>query len=150
MKAAAGAVAAKGGGGVGEAVHHGKCLCGAVTYRARGLADIWYCHCTQCRALTGHYLAACRTTHDRLDVDGDVVWARHSGTSEHARCAACGSLLFWTNRQTDTISVLPGSLDSTQGIAERGHIYLSERGGYYAISDGLPQFATYPDEGLSA
>jgi hypothetical protein len=136
--------------GVGESLHHGKCLCGAVSYRARGLADIWYCHCTQCRSLTGHYLAACRTTQDRLSITGEVVWAPHSGSSEYARCALCGSLLFWANRNTDTISVLPGSLESSDGIAERGHIYLCEKGSYYEISDGLPQFDRYPDKGLSA
>jgi hypothetical protein len=42
--------------------HTGRCLCEAVTYRAEGLADIWYCHCTQCRALSGRYLAACRNS----------------------------------------------------------------------------------------
>ena len=56
----------------------GKCLCGAVAYRATGLANIWYCHCAQCRALTGHYLAACRTARDRLEIVGEVVWAPHS------------------------------------------------------------------------
>jgi hypothetical protein len=143
-------VDAKAVAAVAENVHSGKCLCGAVTYRAQGLADIWYCHCTQCRALSGHYLAACRTAQASLTVQGEVVWAPHSGTSEHARCAQCGSLLFWTNRQSDFISVLPGSLNSAEGIEERGHIYLSEKGSYYEVNDGLPQFERYPDKGLSA
>ena len=26
------------------------------------------CHCTQCRKVTGHYLAACRTERERFDV----------------------------------------------------------------------------------
>lgn len=130
--------------------HTGKCLCGAVTYRAEGLADIWYCHCTQCRALSGHYLAACRTRTDRIEISGEVVWAHHSGQSEHARCARCGSLLFWANRGTEYTSVLPGSLDSSTGIAERGHIYLAEKGSYYEIADGLPQYQRYPDGGLTS
>lgn len=143
-----GVAGAKGVAAVAD-VHTGKCLCGAVTYRAAGLADIWYCHCTQCRALSGHYLAACRTKSDLLEVSGEVVWAHHSGNSEHARCAQCGSLLFWANRSTEYTSVLPGSLDSSAGIAERGHIYLAEKGGYYAITDGLPQYSRYPDGGLT-
>lgn len=128
-----------------EPVHHGKCLCGAVTYRAEGLADIWYCHCTQCRSLTGHYLAACRTEHGRLSVSGEVVWAHHSGTSEHARCTHCGSLLFWTSKGSSLVSVLPGSLENTDGLGVSGHMYVGEKGGYYELTDGLPQFDRYPE-----
>jgi hypothetical protein len=130
--------------------HSGKCLCGAVTYRAAGLADIWYCHCRQCRRLTGHYLPACRTTHEQLSVSGEVVWAPHSGQSEHGRCAACGSLLFWATKGTKYISVLPGSLEHTRGIGVNGHIFVAEKGDYYEISDGLPQFAGLPEQGLQS
>jgi hypothetical protein len=130
--------------------HTGQCLCGAVSYRARGLADIWYCHCRQCRRLTGHYLPACRTTHAQLTVSGEVVWALHSGKSEHGRCAACGSLLFWATKGSEYVSVLPGALESTDGIAVRGHIFVAEKGDYYEITDGLPQFARYPERGLQA
>jgi hypothetical protein len=133
------------GAAVAEGQHHGKCLCGAVTYRAEGLADIWYCHCRQCRSLTGHYMAACRTERARLTVSGEVVWALHSGASEHGRCAHCGSLLFWSNPRSAKVSVLPGSLDNTDGIAVCGHIYVSEKGDYYEIGDGLPQFSVMPD-----
>lgn len=129
--------------------HTGKCLCGAVTYRAEGLADIWYCHCTQCRALSGHYLAACRTDTDKLEVTGEVVWAHHSGKSVHGRCARCGSLLLWATEGSGHVSVLPGSLESAEGIAERGHIFVAEKGDYYAITDGLPQFDRYPQTGLT-
>jgi hypothetical protein len=128
--------------------HTGRCLCGAVTYRAQGLADIWYCHCRQCRRLTGHYLPACRTTHAQLAVSGEVVWALHSGKSEHGRCAACGSLLFWATRGSEYVSVLPGALENTDGIVVRGHIFVAEKGDYYEITDGLPQFARYPERGL--
>jgi len=134
---------------VAEHEHSGKCLCGAVSYRATGLADVWYCHCTQCRTLTGHFLAACRTGRERVSVSGEIVWSPHSGSSEHARCVQCGSLLFWANRSTNFISVLPGSLENTDGILVRGHIFVSEKGDYYEINDGLPQFDRYPAEALA-
>ena len=81
-------------------------------------------------------------------MSGDIVWSPHSGASEHARCAQCGSLLFWANRSTNSISVLPGSLEKTDGIAVRGHIFVSEKGDYYEIDDGLPQFDRFPAEAL--
>lgn len=140
------------GEGVAAAVdkqrHAGRCLCGAVRYEATGLTGIWYCHCRQCRALTGHYLAACRTKNEDLAISGEVVWAHHSGDAEHGRCANCGSLLFWANRKSQHISVLPGSLDNTDGIAVGGHIFVIEKGDYYTIDDGLPQFDRYPDKAL--
>jgi hypothetical protein len=36
-----------------------------------------------------------------------------------------------------------------EGIRERGHILLAERGDYYTITDGLPQFDRFPEKGLS-
>jgi hypothetical protein len=40
------------------------------------------------------------------------------------------------------------SLNSAEGIHERGHIFLAERGDYYTVTDGLPQFDRYPEIGL--
>lgn len=130
--------------------HTGRCLCGAATYRARALADIWYCHCRQCRYLTGHFLPACRAKRDDVAISGTVTWSAHSGASELARCTSCAAPLFWSNPASPYLSVLPGSLDHTRGIAVCGHIYVAEKGDYYEITDGLPQFATYPEEGLQS
>jgi hypothetical protein len=42
-------------------VHSGSCLCKAVSYEVTGpLRNAIGCHCTQCRKMTGHYLAATR------------------------------------------------------------------------------------------
>ncbi|WP_299193659.1 GFA family protein [uncultured Erythrobacter sp.] len=126
----------------------GQCLCGSVTYRAKGLRDIWYCHCRQCRYATGHFMAACRTEKDDLEWDGFISWSAHSGTSEIARCRQCGSPLFWRQPGSATISVVAGSLDDTDGIAVPGHIFTGEKGSYYAISDGLPQSPAEPEGGV--
>lgn len=122
------------------AVHSGQCHCGAVTYRAEGLRDIWYCHCKQCRALTGHFMAACRTERDRIAISGELRWTPVSDRSSHGFCAVCFSPLFWSNREMETLSVLPGCLDSTEGLTAAGHIYTAEKADYYTIDDGLPQY----------
>lgn len=133
----------------GSGQHSGGCFCGAVTYRAQGLADIWYCHCRQGRSLTGHYLAACRTEADRIEITGAVVWTPVSPRAAHGYCARCHSPLFWRNREATTISVLAGSLDDTTGIDAVGHMFVAEKGAYYAINDGLPQFPHWPDNGVT-
>jgi hypothetical protein len=127
--------------------HSGKCLCGAVTYRARGLADIWYCHCRQCRYLTGHFLPACRARREDIDVTGEVRWTPVSEHTAHGFCAQCCAPLFWSNQASEYLSILPGSLDHAQGLVVRGHIFVAEKGDYYAITDGLPQFDRWPDRG---
>jgi len=132
---------------VAETVHTGKCHCGAVTFRATGLADVWYCHCRQCRSLTGHYMAACRTSRDALTLSGDVAWTQVSEHSSHGFCPQCHSPLFWSNDTRPTISVVLGSLDDDSGLAAAGHIFVSEKGHYYEITDGLPQYETWPGDG---
>ena len=48
--------------------------------------------------------------------------------------------MLWDTCGFDTISILAGSIDNTQGLAVKGHIYTSEKAGYYDITDGLPQY----------
>jgi hypothetical protein len=55
--------------------------------------------------------------------------------------------MFWDMRSFDTISIFAGSIDNTQGLAVKVHVYTSEKAGYYDITDGLPQYDTYPLEG---
>ena len=125
----------------------GQCLCGAVKYRADDLRDIWFCHCRQCRYVTGHFMAACRTENDKLDVTGDISWSHHSGDSQIGRCTDCGTPLFWKEPGSSSTSVVAGSLDNADGLTVPGHIFTSEKGTYYMIDDGLPQWAGRPDGG---
>lgn len=125
--------------------HTGRCLCGAVTYRAKGLRNIWFCHCHQCRKVSGHFLAACRTEKAAVTAAGEIRWSPHSGASELGRCAACGASLFWRQPASPTISVIAGSLDDTRGLETRGHIFVAEKGDYYTIDDGLPQWLGLPE-----
>ena len=127
---------------VADAVHTGSCLCGAVSYRAVGLSDIWYCHCKQCQKLTGRYIAAAGVKRENLEITGDVNWLPISG-----HCKSCGSYMFWDAHSFDTVSILAGSIDDTQGLAVKGHIFVSEKGDYYEITDDLPQYETYPPQG---
>ena len=128
--------------------HSGGCYCGAVRYRARGVKDIWYCHCSQCRALTGHFMAAACVARDQFHVDGDIHWVAVSQTSKHGFCAKCCSPLFWSNSKLRDISIVAGSLDNCTGIEVKGHIFVEEKGDYYQITDELPQFTGYPKGGV--
>lgn len=43
-------------------------------------------------------------------------------------------------------SILAGSLDKPTGTRLTGHIFVADKGDYYDITDGLPQFAAFPPD----
>ena len=132
---------------VGGRTYTGECLCGDVTFEAQALSDIWYCHCNQCRHLTGLYIAAAGVKRDNLRIKGKVIWLSISERSKSGHCPSCGSYMFWDSHGFDTISILAGSIDDTTGLEVKGHIYTSEKGAFYEITDGLPQYEVYPPTG---
>jgi len=124
--------------------HTGHCLCGDVTFTAKDLSDIWYCHCKQCQHLTGHYIAAAGALRENVVIKGPIHWLPISEKSSSGQCETCGSYLFWDMPTRPTMSVLAGNIDDTTGLEAKGHIFVSEKGAYYEISDGLLQFDTVP------
>ena len=56
-------------------------------------------------------------------------------------CGECGSSLFWDPRGSGRIlAVAAGSLDSPTGLRTIGHVWTSQAGDYYKITDDHPQF----------
>jgi hypothetical protein len=126
----------------------GGCLCGAVRYEVRGeLRPGIACHCTQCRKQTGHFLvsSACGREDLHLTNDEGLRWYDSSASARRGFCGRCGSVLFWEGKGKDSISMSAGSLDSPTGIAIDRHIFVADKGDYYEIEDGLPQFEAGSD-----
>ena len=124
----------------------GGCLCGGVRYRVNGrLDDIGACHCSQCRKTTGHYFAATACERSALTLEADVTlaWYQSSPGARRGFCSRCGSSLFWERIGEDRIDILAGTLDQPTGLKMTDHIYVGDKGDYYEISDGLPQYMQY-------
>ena len=122
----------------------GRCLCGAVRYVVHGpLRDVSYCHCSQCRRTSGHYVAAsaCESGHLQLIEDGGLRWYRSSAAAERGFCRRCGSSVFWRPTHGAHISIMAGTLDVPTGLAACEHIHVDSASDYYVIDDGLPRFA---------
>jgi hypothetical protein len=120
----------------------GGCLCGAVRYEVRRtLRPIVMCHCTQCRRMTGHIMAAtaARRADFRLVADRGLKWYASSGEAQRGFCAHCGSTLFWQGAGRDHISIAAGTLDDSSGLAVACHIFVADKGSYYEIEGGAPQ-----------
>jgi len=124
--------------------HTGHCLCGAVRFRTCGpLRELIACHCSQCRRQTGHFYAATNVRDEALTVEGgeNVAWYRASDAAGRGFCRTCGSALFWKGDDTDYTSILAGAFDLPTGLAIGKHIFCADKGDYYEIDDGAPQYA---------
>lgn len=120
----------------------GGCLCGAVRYRVDGpMRDVVACHCTQCRRSSGHHVAATAAARSDVEIAGPVVWYPSSPSARRGFCPTCGANLFWDGHAGSDLSIFAGTLDRPTGLTLRGHIFVADKGDYYAIADGLPQAA---------
>ncbi len=129
----------------------GKCLCGAIAFEAAHDRDqATACHCSQCRRWSGNYWASVNVAFSSLKFlkgEDRLHWFR---SSEHARrgfCRECGSALFWQADRLEEyahrIAIGAGALDEPSGVRVSEHIFVADKGDYYAISDGLPQKERY-------
>lgn len=119
---------------------HGACLCGANRFALPGpMAEVWACHCTQCRKTSGHHAAS-------FDADEASVHWQARKISEHVSpgggvrgfCSDCGSGLYF--RAPDGhFSLEAGAVEPPSGGRLVRHIFVADKGDYYELSDGLPQ-----------
>ncbi|WP_417425615.1 GFA family protein [Hoeflea sp.] len=121
----------------------GRCNCGAVTFRTTGpLREVVACHCSQCRRQSGLYFAATNVPDDNIEIAGEanITWYQASDVAKRGFCTTCGSALFWKHQADKHISVLAGAFDQPTGLAITKHIFCADKGDFYEITDGLPQY----------
>lgn len=126
----------------------GRCYCGAAAYAVTPpFRYALNCHCSQCRRVTGAAFkpfagvarAALRVTQGALLVVGDA------GANHDCHCAACGSLLFSVVRDGAFAHVALGTVEGDPGIRPSAHIFVASKAPWFEITDGLPQFAGFPE-----
>lgn len=123
--------------------HSGSCLCGAVRFSICGpLRGVVYCHCSQCRKQSGHFYAATSVDDADLEIEGagSITWFAASSVAKRGFCSACGSVLFWKHKDHCETSIMAGAFDSPSGLKGEVHIFVGDKGDYYTIDDGLPQY----------
>lgn len=133
---------------MGPARHTGRCACGAVRYVVEGpLTPVAACHCESCRRQTGSFYMATSAPAQSVHIDGAQHLTQWQATSEAVRrfCRHCGSHLFWQRIGSAELDILAGSLDPPSEVSLTHHIFVAEKGDFYEIADGLPQYATSPD-----
>jgi hypothetical protein len=104
------------------------------------------CHCSKCRRFHGHVSAYTSSKREdlRLVEERGLKWYRsvEDETPDVYRgfCKECGGSLFWDARGEDHIYISAGTLDQPTGLRTIGHIWLSQGGDYYELTDGLEQY----------
>ena len=122
----------------------GSCLCQKVQLTIETLSrDVVYCHCSQCRKQSGHFFAATSARDEHLQIEGSehLRWYAASDSAKRGFCQNCGSILMWKADGSSTTSILAGCLDDSENLKAISHIYVSDKGDYYDIADGLPEFS---------
>ena len=120
----------------------GRCLCGDIAFKVRGAPQgVSACHCRQCRKQSGHVWASAYVPETDLTITGAAEWFAASDTAKRGFCPRCGSFLFWTAHDEDTISFALGALDAPTGLTLEKHIFCEDKGDYYDIEDDLPHLA---------
>ena len=121
----------------------GSCACGAVKFTTKGvLRPVVACHCTQCRKQTGHYYAATSVEETNITISGKdhLTWYSSSLEAQRGFCKICGSAMFWKPASKTRLSILAGCFDGESALTMGWHIFVDDKGSYYDIRDGLPQF----------
>ena len=109
----------------------GRCLCGAIRYRAIG-TPLWtaHCHCESCRRATGAPL----TTYAGFAADkfawtaGEAVTFASSPGVLRTFCGRCGtSLTYQGKRWPGEMHVLVATLDRPDAVTPRREAFAEER-----------------------
>jgi hypothetical protein len=119
----------------------GSCLCGANHFTLPGpMGEVGACHCTQCRKLSGHFSASFDAPEATLSWTAKSVCEyRTNGGGQRGFCPTCGSSLYF--RSSDgSFQPEAGAFDNPTGGHLTSHIFTAEKGDYYTLTDGLPQF----------
>ena len=111
-----------------DAPRTGRCLCGAVTFRAGRLGDHGVCHCGMCRRWTGGPLFGVTVKRANMTIEGaaHVRAVRTSAWTTRCRCAECGSPLWYRYDKGEDgagdYEVPIGLLDDASGLTIRNEI----------------------------
>lgn len=131
--------------------HHGRCLCGAVRFTAKGEPRwVAHCHCESCRRATSSPM----TTYVGF-ASADVQWSgdslrkfQSSPGVERSFCARCGSPMSFAGvRWPGEIHLFAASFSEPADLKPSVHVHAGEQLPWLHLDDGLPRYRTTSSEG---
>ena len=130
----------------------GSCQCGCVQYAADSvISDLSHCHCSMCRKLHGAAFATfagVERSSFRWSVGKDILRTYASSEKiDRIFCRNCGSQLVVFYKPEPEIAYLTmGTIDDNPDSPPAYHQFVSSKAPWHEITDGQPQFDTWPDE----
>jgi len=127
----------------------GGCRCGAVRYTLAvdAMPGTYACHCTICRRSTGASFAHQMPVREEvLAVTGALTAAEmptlSGGLSTHRHCAKCLTRIYNINTAWPGVAIVrAGTIDGSETLSPRFHIYISTKQPWIALPDDVPAFA---------
>lgn len=124
-------------------VRTGGCACGAVRYEVVGEPRrIAVCHCRQCQRRTGSaFGVACYFPRENVELASGVTkgFERSSDAGRWVRlqfCEACGTTVLWhVEAAPDLVGVAVGTLDDTDWVAPKLHVWASSAQSWLRFPD---------------
>ena len=129
----------------------GSCLCGGVSFTTSvEVQDFYYCHCQQCRKLSGSAFAA-----NVLAKPSPVTWVSgeelvhrfdYPGERLFSRvfCSNCGSALPFLNESGTTLYIPAGALDTPLPIPPSQNIFWQDRASWFEAGVGAEHVDGFP------
>lgn len=117
----------------------GKCMCGAVSYTAKGLEPkLGACHCGMCRRWTGGPYLSVGTSDVAWAGDDQITTFKSSDWAERGFCKACGSALFYRvtapGPYHGQLHVAFGTLDDQSGFDLKIELFIDKKPAAYAFA----------------
>ena len=137
----------------------GQCRCGAVTYEIAGddLPPVYACHCHICQRVSGSaFSVQAVVREDQLTVSGPIVVKEivtDDRTSIQRFCGDCYARIYNTNTRRPGIAVVrAGTLDRSEELVCKAHIFTAYKQGWVALPDDVPSWpeAAPADEFVAA
>lgn len=122
----------------------GKCMCGAVTFTAKGTGDTFgACHCKMCQRWAGSAMMALTVPEAGMEISGaeHVKRFQSSDWAERAWCDTCGSGLWYRitapGPHSGDYHVPVGLFDDAAGLKLVREICVDRASGAFAYAGDL-------------
>lgn len=133
--------------------HDGGCQCGRIRYRLSGpLPPAYACHCGECKKQSASaFSLSLVVLADRFVCEQPTAWFEtrsYSGATKRCHfCPQCGTRLWHeSSHAPDLLTVKAGTLDQSQAIAPRAHLWVRMLQAGISLDPDVPAFDTQPDD----
>ena len=134
-----------------EPTHHGRCLCGFVTYEVHGASVVVaHCHCEDCQRLTGagHSTGAMYAV-ENFEIEGRVgrydLKSENGNTVTRVFCSICGSPIRGQNTgMPGFVTVSQGTLDNSSDFKPEVVVFARNRNHWGLMDESLMTFEVQP------